>query len=240
MDILTAYKISVSNRVLKSFLDHTYVESSKGQKWECFGAAKGGSPCAEGMGDSDISECISQGNVGIRYGVTGVCHQATNRLLSPSNVRLDSNVRGYFLSYATYGEFGLDHNEWIERQSKCEVADHRLNNYPLLEALLLQKASVLHSSPNVAFDPNLNLSQVHKSEVISLTKHWKLKFLDHAIDFVKSNLLAQHYVYKVNQDANTYVHKIANNIGYTNCAALMGQRLTPLTIVQLLENDKIE
>ncbi|EGQ7958121.1 hypothetical protein LFR94_004574 [Vibrio vulnificus] len=240
MDTLTAYKIPVSARILETFLDHTYVESSKGHQWGCFGASTGGRPTVEGVGDSDISQCIAPNNTGLKYGITGVCHQATNRLLSPSNVTLDGNVRGYFLSYATYNEYGLDINEWHERQAKCSVGNHTINDYPLLNALLLQKSILASGQSSFQIDPSFQLSKKHNAGVTSLTKRWKNSFLDHAIDYVRSNTSLQYYVNEVNSGANAYVHCIARNIGYGNCALLLGQDINPATKLKLLEIDKFE
>ncbi len=66
--------------------DHTYVTSSCGYQWGCFGRDSGGTtPVQQGIGDSNVAECLSKPRnngrlyAGLTYLVDGVCHQASNR-----------------------------------------------------------------------------------------------------------------------------------------------------------------
>jgi hypothetical protein len=97
--------------------DHTYVGSSCGLLWGCFGRSSGGSSICSAPGSSILADCLSQvgSRAGIRYGFTGVCYQASNRILyatrpQPTTVGL---CRGYQVSRYTYGEYGL--GPWPER-----------------------------------------------------------------------------------------------------------------------------
>jgi hypothetical protein len=83
------------------FFDHTYVTSSCGYKWGCFGRDSGGTVVVSGRtGDSNVAECLSHPrrgqwrHAGLDYLVHGVCHQATNRVLEPTGCTLiGSNKR---------------------------------------------------------------------------------------------------------------------------------------------------
>src|SRR5947208_2378474 len=87
--------------------DHTYVESTCGLKWGCFGRDGGGNLLASGTGSSIIADCLSQPNseAGISYRKTGVCHQAANRILHPAGVTV-ANCRGYAVSVFRYNTYG--------------------------------------------------------------------------------------------------------------------------------------
>ncbi len=100
--------------------DHTYVTSSDGHSWACWGRETGGSIICLGEGDSDIADCISQSSshAGIIYGVTGVCHQTANRILRPARKTV-SSANGYSLSWALYGVYGGTNRGWMDRQIRC-------------------------------------------------------------------------------------------------------------------------
>jgi hypothetical protein len=87
--------------------DHTYVTSSCGLTWGCFGRFLGGSTLCSGIGSSIIADCLSQPNAtaGIRYLGTGVCHQAANRILDSASVTV-SGAKGYAWSTAAWGVYG--------------------------------------------------------------------------------------------------------------------------------------
>lgn len=89
--------------------DHTYVTSSAGHVWACFGRSVGGTPICGGTGNVDLADCLSnpQSRAGIVYGVTGVCHQTANRILYPAGQTV-SSARGYRWSVFTYGIYGKD------------------------------------------------------------------------------------------------------------------------------------
>lgn len=89
--------------------EHTYVECSGGKAWGCYGRKAGGTELVRGTGSTDRADRIAEPDerAGITcYGVNGVCHQAANRILLPAGV-LVKKARGYRLSYAIYGEYGI-------------------------------------------------------------------------------------------------------------------------------------
>ncbi|WP_162560706.1 hypothetical protein [Methylobacterium durans] len=89
-------------------VDHTYVTSDCGYVWRCFGRNRGGAQVCADIGDSHIANCLATPSetAGIIYGVTGVCHQAANRILFPANCAKISGARGYNVSLVVYGPYG--------------------------------------------------------------------------------------------------------------------------------------
>jgi len=105
--------------------DHTYVTSSDGGVWPCWGRSSGGQKIASGLGSSKQANCISQSSshAGIIYGITGVCHQTSNRILYPCGKIVD-NAKGYWASVLLYGTYGT-HSfpaliEWEARKNRCK------------------------------------------------------------------------------------------------------------------------
>lgn len=89
--------------------DHTYVTSDAGHVWPCFGRSLGGAIICSGVGNTSTAACLSnpQSRAGIVYGITGVCHQAANRIMCPAQATV-SAARGYRWSLFSYGTYGKD------------------------------------------------------------------------------------------------------------------------------------
>jgi len=87
--------------------EHTYVTSSCGLTWRCFGRDSGGTGLAAGTGSSVIADCLSQPNstAGISYLKTGVCHQAANRILHPAGVTV-AGCQTFGVSQMIFGVYG--------------------------------------------------------------------------------------------------------------------------------------
>ncbi len=77
---------------LQQTIVHTYVRSSCGASWGCWGGSTGGVRVCNGTGSSKEADCISQRGAGILYGVNGVCHQTANRILSPANIAIPLTI----------------------------------------------------------------------------------------------------------------------------------------------------
>jgi len=102
-------------KLLRGRLDHAYVVCDDGKSWGCFGRDSGGSPIKSGSGSRACADCLSQPiepgkrpfplYAGLKYGYTGVCHQAANRLLKHAGTDV-AGVRGYAASVALYGKYG--------------------------------------------------------------------------------------------------------------------------------------
>jgi hypothetical protein len=118
-----------------SVADHTYVTSSDGKAWGCWGRSSGGKKICSGKGSSQKASCISGplGYAGIVYAATGVCHQTANRILRPSKKTV-SKARGYNASWLLYGAYGINvaHPlEWRSRKIACNVKSPFLKPDPL-------------------------------------------------------------------------------------------------------------
>ena len=99
------------------FWDHTYVTSSDGKVWPCFGRSQNGSQICSGAGNTDMADCISQPASGasvqfpaglggsFMHGRNGVCHQIANRVLNPCGQTV-SRANGYIGSFFTWGQYG--------------------------------------------------------------------------------------------------------------------------------------
>lgn len=108
---MSGYAIPIE---ITSELDHTYAQANA-QPYNCFGRSTGGTLICQGQGDPVASAIIANGKIdsdgnndghaGIVYGLTGVCHQTANRILSPAKI-LISKAKGYTLSSALYGDYG--------------------------------------------------------------------------------------------------------------------------------------
>jgi hypothetical protein len=105
-ETLTGFAIRI---VALPFWDHTYVTSSLGHIWACWGRSAAGTQICTGVGNVDQAYCLSQPNseAGITYGLTGVCHQTANRILYPSGQTV-SGARGYRASVYFWGAYGKD------------------------------------------------------------------------------------------------------------------------------------
>jgi hypothetical protein len=108
----------------RGHLDHTYVTSDDNYgPWGCFGRSSGGHPVSSGQGNSACADCLSKPSnllatppiyAGLRYGVTGVCHQAANRILRPAGISV-AGVQGYGASLFLYGQYGRGGwPEWMQ------------------------------------------------------------------------------------------------------------------------------
>lgn len=95
---------------LSSFygVDHTYVTSSDGHIWNCWGRSSGGTIICSGEAIPGIADCISQkkSRAGLIYGITGVCHQTANRILLPAGC-IVSKAKNYWITAFVYGTYGV-------------------------------------------------------------------------------------------------------------------------------------
>lgn len=105
--------------------EHTYVHSMSGDRWGCFGRNDGGRKICSGGGRHRIplARCLSDpsGTAGIIYGITGVCHQAANRILYPAG-RTVSRAKGYAVSCLQYGGAYGEPASWLVQLGRCRIA----------------------------------------------------------------------------------------------------------------------
>jgi len=247
--VLEAFKKPVAIRPL-SKLDHTYVVGSDGTRWECNGADSGGKTIGNAFGDLSISHAIAgvDHKAGIVYGVTGVCHQMANRILSPSGITV-KDAAGYFLSVASYQEFGIDELNWISLQENAgQPFSNSYNNgsSPLLDSLEAHRSEILSDNVDTfsAFDSFKNkvrpIRQSQKTLLKSISKQWKLLAVEHAIDYTKRNMGVMEYVTNVNDGATNFVKGVANTISASRASNLMGMPVEESSYFELVELDKME
>jgi hypothetical protein len=99
------------------FVDHTYIGSSDGNAWGCFGRDSGGWALSAATGTSDrrFADCLShpkeialhpQLYAGLKYFKTGVCHQAANRILYLTGMSVGQAVgcRWIVARFSFYGK----------------------------------------------------------------------------------------------------------------------------------------
>ena len=101
-------------------IDHTYVTSSDGHIWNCWGRSSGGQVICSGEAESEHAECLSQrkSHAGLLYGLTGVCHQTANRILFPARC-IVSKATNYWLTAFIYGTYGLSVEAFQHRINTC-------------------------------------------------------------------------------------------------------------------------
>lgn len=219
----TWVKIGV-NKVAK-IGDHTYVEcSSSAKAWGCHGRNSGGRVLVSGNGSHVEADCVyGSDEAGIRYLMTGVCHQIANRALSSTDKTV-FGARGYLATVATYGEYGLYQAEWLARQKLCAVSGaYTMEHRHIYRALVakrtaLQKSQISDSELNAIFP---NVAQRFNPKLKKLTTDWKLKFLEHAISQYKLQNYHQFYNH-VHSGLNKYLQDCADVIGYDDMAKRLG------------------
>jgi hypothetical protein len=124
--------------MLQQALHHTYVESSCGASWGCWGGNKGGTSVCIGTGSSIEADCISQGDAGIEYGLNGVCHQIANRILAAASIELPPAIPQVRATRILYrGPFGWNppwHSPtdwWPNRKLSCAAPPPRQSPGPV-------------------------------------------------------------------------------------------------------------
>jgi hypothetical protein len=91
--------------------DHTYVVLDGSIACGCHGRFAGGTVVSAGRGHVEFGECLATptGNAGVSYGISGVCHQASNRILWPAGITVLAarGARTSMRAWGTYGRSGL-------------------------------------------------------------------------------------------------------------------------------------
>jgi hypothetical protein len=87
--------------------EHTYVTSTNGTRWGCFGSSDGGRLLRTATSNQLVADCLSReaSQAGIAYGLTGVCQQAANRILLDAGLTV-AEAGGYEVSTFFWGEYG--------------------------------------------------------------------------------------------------------------------------------------
>lgn len=154
MAILSGYSLDAFYGI-----DHTYVTSSTGEVWNCWGRSSGGQVICSGEADSRQADCLAQKNshAGLLYGLTGVCHQTANRILYPAHC-IVSGATNYWLTAFIYGTYGLSVVKFQARIKNClgeqesqlprlDSTNGQLSN----EAAYLQRINKLHTNALIKY-----------------------------------------------------------------------------------------
>ena len=116
-DSTIAYHRPVADELIGLIADHVYVKMGD-TYFGCHGGYDNGKEMYTGLGDleyaiqtadgkttQDGDNTVNDGDAGIIYLLTGVCHQIANRILWTSQIVVDK-AAGYSLSSLVYGPYG--------------------------------------------------------------------------------------------------------------------------------------
>lgn len=207
-----------------SVADHTYVEYvPNGKTWGCHGRSLGGKVISSGAGCETNADCLyGNDEASIKYLVTGVCHQIANRTLTSAEITVHK-AKCYFLSSATYGEYGLYRANWLVRRNQCNIPGHQGTRREYVYRALIAKRTSLrkNSVPNHEIDRLFPMIEGGlKKKLKKLTTDWKLQFLEHAIHNYKNQNFQQFYNH-VHVGLNKYAKDCAEIMGYEAMADLL-------------------
>lgn len=139
-------------------LNHTYVTTFDGRKFGCFGRDAGGSLIQTANGDCDLAECIALhaiggpsgiptkviGMSGIVYVITGVCHQAANRILWSAGIKLPLTYPLIKRSVQQFGFYGKEF-PWLPTETNWQFRQQACSNPPFAGAKVCVSATTQQS-----------------------------------------------------------------------------------------------
>ena len=132
--------------------------------WWCWGSfhPEGGTPInPDGFlgsiaADLMVARCLVESNADSRhvvpargtimfYGIDGACHQVANQVLYASTGAplLVSLARGYHLSSALYGDYGLETAAWYAKIASCTGTPASAQGFPIMDTFEQRARSVL-------------------------------------------------------------------------------------------------
>jgi len=139
MAILRGHSRPVKIESLEYVLDHTYVTCGAGHCWPCWGDCLDGVVLKTGEGSSSRADEIAkpESHAGIFYGIEGLCHQTSNRILWPAGINV-SEATGYGITHFFFGTFGNDASRWkahLDASSEFsgEISDCQGPESPVLD-----------------------------------------------------------------------------------------------------------
>lgn len=232
-------------------IDHTYVTSSEGHVWNCWGRSTGGQQICSGVADAGQADCLSQKNshAGLLYGITGVCHQTANRILYPARC-IVSAADNYWLTALLYGTYGLSVVRFKSRLAHClDGEEYYTPRSKELsgEAAYLQKINLLYANalakqrqPGLSKDRlvfrllqnELKITAAYRlgSEARAGTTGVLLKFQSDLLtekNFYDRALMARRldpvmYAEKMNEIINNTYKDIKKSLGESRCQKMFG------------------
>ena len=223
------------------FADHTYVTNDVGEKYPCGGRAAKGHQISMNIGDSNYADCLAKTDksAGIRYGITGVCHQMANRILYPSN-QLVSQAKGYRASKFVFGTYGR--GKWDERLS-CDplfqgmivstgtlsTFDQRIrqlyaqiNNEPIPDDLHAQELKIMI---NTFLGETFSEESVDRLVQLQESLHTQINEYVNQLEL--GDISAAEYVNTINGSINQVLYKCKEFLGERDFFRLFGVELDP-------------
>jgi hypothetical protein len=197
-------------------------------------------PLGHGPADLDVARCICQPDAesyryvagepahgGIDYyGVTGVCHQLSNRILfaassgSPEPLTV-SDAHGYWVSRFLYGSYGTNTDEWAARKTRCLAAAF---GAPAAAMMAAARTLTLDQDLAAMFDERFHrdYSQNALAQVRELRESLldEKKTLDDAV--TSGRLAPRRHAEQVNALLNGYLARAAEALGPSGYRTLFG------------------
>lgn len=167
---LEAYAIPLA---LPDQWDHTYVLCPSMQfTWPCWGRSHGGNLLCSAPGSCITANCIAgpDGHAGIKYAITGVCHQTANRILYPAGITV-RNAGGYVVSMTLYGTYGADSDDFFGR-----ILPRCIQNQTDSSATLEDNPdkNFIQNIVDLYYKPTTNLKNKKTDSITSLGKEFEL------------------------------------------------------------------
>ena len=183
--------------------DHTYVTSSDGNTWGCFGRSEHGKEICVGSGDSKVCNELAGPNshAEIIYGITGVCHQAANRILLPTGETV-KRAGGYSASVWAYGVYGKDIQDFCKNHKIDSCPNNTLNLYQEFELFLQNK---LDNKVNNILSGKLN----------DINKNFHLRKAELINDLYNQKFSPRDYANQFNKELSNTLNKIAKELTTT-------------------------
>lgn len=228
---LEGYRIAMAAPL--EFLDHAYVHAKADdylKAYGCHGRDKGGEMICSGTGNLMEADKIADndGNAGIVYGFTGVCHQIANRILSPAGITV-YKANGYSLSCLVYGEYGIGLFSQLETMVD-PVADSYFNKVREINLIYNQMEQTTETFVNKSAEEFLLLAEMRIGKANCLdTKalkgilQYKCKEMEQLQAKLDHNEISkQQYGEELNNLGYTISDKMANILSDEDFKALFG------------------
>jgi hypothetical protein len=244
--------------VVGQFADHTWATSydapgtcaPQPRYWFSWGSCHATGPDTTGRAlgsapaDLGLARCICEPDVesysytaedpahgGIDYyGISGVCHQLSNRILFSTSVGgadplTVKGAHGYRISRWAYGTYGPDTAEWAARKSRCLAAAAAASPTPA--AAMMRMAS-----PTMTLDEDLramfgeqfhgDYSRASFEQVLTLRRSFLQDKQRLDRDTLSGRLPRRQYAQQVNELLNGYLVQLAGVLGDGNYRTLFG------------------
>lgn len=218
------------------FAEHTYVTSSDGHfrfVWPCFGSSDGGHEICKSTGDFNKCNELAGKNshAEIIYGITGLCHQAANRILIPAATTVE-NARFYLVSTGLYGTYGTDASRFFHKHHITQMMFIEMPNEDTSEKEFIKNIQDLYSTSNIkntnANEPinynskefelflqyrlKKNLSDIHKNKLIEIHEKFHKKIKEMENDLNNKKISPKDYANKINNEISDTLSEFSKEL----------------------------